>query len=91
MSRILVVEDSRTQSTVLKGTLESHGFEVTVAENGEAALEAIGRQPPHAVLTDLLDKRGPIYAMADFHVRSDAAPHGHTVDQILKALNECKA
>jgi CheY-like chemotaxis protein len=54
MSRILVVEDSRTQSTVLKGTLESHGFEVTVAENGVAALEAISRQAPHAVLTDLL-------------------------------------
>ena len=50
----------------------------------------IGKDP-RAVLTDLLDKRGPIYAMADFHVRSDAAPHGHTVDQILKALNECKA
>ncbi len=54
MSRILVVEDSRTQSTVLKGTLESHGFEVTVADNGAAALEAISRQAPHAVLTDLL-------------------------------------
>lgn len=54
MSRILVVEDSRTQSAFLKEILESHGFEVAAAEHGEAALVAIGRQPPHAVLTDLL-------------------------------------
>jgi CheY-like chemotaxis protein len=54
MSRILVVEDSRTQSMVLKGTLESHGYQVTVVEDGEAALAAIGQQPPHVVLTDLL-------------------------------------
>ncbi|MFM9964313.1 MAG: response regulator [Planctomycetaceae bacterium] len=54
MSRILIVEDSLTQSTLLKEALRSHGFEVTVAEDGAAALEAISRQPPHAVLTDLL-------------------------------------
>ena len=54
MSRILVVEDSRTQSAFLKETLESHGFNVAVAENGTAALDAIGRQTPHVVLTDHL-------------------------------------
>lgn len=54
MSRILVVEDSRTQSAFLKATLESHGFEVTVAEDGAIALETISRQLPHVVLTDLL-------------------------------------
>jgi CheY-like chemotaxis protein/anti-sigma regulatory factor (Ser/Thr protein kinase) len=54
MSRILVVEDSRTQGSVLKQVLESHGFEATVVSDGQAALEAIQRQPPHVVLTDLL-------------------------------------
>lgn len=54
MSRILVVEDSRTQDAFFKGVLESHGFEVTVVESGAAALEAIHRQPPHVVLTGLL-------------------------------------
>lgn len=44
---------------------------------------------PRAVLTDLAAKRAPIYAQADFHVRSDAAPHGATVDQIMKALSTC--
>lgn len=54
MSRILVVEDSHTQSVLLRGVLESHGFDVTVVEEGTAALEAITRQPPHVVVTDLL-------------------------------------
>lgn len=44
---------------------------------------------PRVVLTDLATKRAPIYAEADFHVRSDAAPHGATVDQIMKALSTC--
>jgi shikimate kinase len=44
---------------------------------------------PRAVLTELFEKRGPIYALADFHVRSDAAPHGRTVEQILKVLETC--
>jgi shikimate kinase len=46
---------------------------------------------PHVVLSELSEKRGPIYALADFHVRSDAAPHSSTVDQIMKALEACKA
>ena len=44
---------------------------------------------PHAVLSELSAKRGPIYALADFHVCSDAAPHSSTVDQIMKALIQC--
>lgn len=54
MSRILVVEDSQTQSVLLKGVLESHGFEVTVVEDGASALESMAWQPPHVVLTDML-------------------------------------
>lgn len=48
----------------------------------------IGKDP-RIVLTDLFEKRGPIYALADFHVQSDSAPHNRTVDQILKALKTC--
>lgn len=54
MSRILVVEDNRSQSMLLKRVLESQGFEVTLADEGVAALEAITRQPPHVVVTDML-------------------------------------
>ena len=44
---------------------------------------------PRIVMTELFSKRSPIYALADFRVCSDAAPHGKTVDQILKALELC--
>jgi shikimate kinase len=49
----------------------------------------IGKDP-RVVLTELSEKRGPIYAQADIHVRSDAAPHANTVDQIMKALSPCE-
>jgi shikimate kinase len=44
---------------------------------------------PKLVMTDLCEKRGPIYALADIRVCSDAAPHSTTVDQIMKALESC--
>ena len=44
---------------------------------------------PRVVMTELFAKRGPIYALADYRVCSDAAPHSKTVDQILKALEPC--
>lgn len=50
----------------------------------------IGKDP-RTVLSELAAKRAPIYAEADFHVRSDAAPHSQTVQQIVKALSSCAA
>jgi shikimate kinase len=44
---------------------------------------------PRIVMTELFAKRGPIYALADVKVCSDAAPHNKTVDQIMKALESC--
>jgi shikimate kinase len=48
----------------------------------------IGKDP-RQVLTDLAEKRNPIYALADIHVYSDTNPHTNTVDQILEALASC--
>jgi CheY-like chemotaxis protein len=53
MSRILVAEDSSTQAQQIQILLEEAGFEVEHAVNGLAALEAIGREAPDLVLTDL--------------------------------------
>jgi shikimate kinase len=44
-----------------------------------------------AVLRDLAAKRNPIYAEAPIHVGSRPAPHGATVDAILKALADYEA
>ena len=48
----------------------------------------IGKDP-RQVLTDLAEKRNPIYALSDIHVYSDTNPHTNTVDQILEALAKC--
>jgi shikimate kinase len=47
----------------------------------------IGRDPVE-VLTELGKVRGPIYAAANIHVRSDTSPHARTIDTILKALGQ---
>jgi PAS domain S-box-containing protein len=54
MSRILVVEDSRTQAEALRRVLENAGFEVAVAADGEQALGRIGANEFDLVLSDVL-------------------------------------
>jgi CheY-like chemotaxis protein len=53
MSRVLVVEDSRTQAQQIQFLLEEAGFQVELAGHGLEALAAIGRSPPDVVVTDL--------------------------------------
>jgi two-component system chemotaxis response regulator CheY len=52
MRTCLVVDDSRTVRLVARRMLESHGFAVEEAENGEAALAACRRHLPDCVLLD---------------------------------------
>jgi signal transduction histidine kinase len=52
--KILVVEDSRTQAEMLKNTLESHGYMVTVAENGKNALEILSMDNPDIIISDVV-------------------------------------
>ena len=53
MARIYVAEDSPTQAADIRQRLVSKGFEVEVFPNGVAALEAVKRDQPDLVLTDL--------------------------------------
>ncbi len=50
---ILVVDDDNYIRLFLKETLESKGYRVELAENGEEALAKIKSSPPDLVLTDL--------------------------------------
>ncbi|MBI1767306.1 MAG: response regulator [Bacteroidetes bacterium] len=52
-SRILVVEDDKTYSKLLQSTLTVEGFEVSVAENGNAALQRIAGEAFDLILTDV--------------------------------------
>ena len=53
MTRVLVAEDSRTQSLHIKAMLEQAGFDVCTAPNGAEALKLIPVFKPNVVLTDL--------------------------------------
>jgi two-component system response regulator HydG len=50
---VLIVDDSHDMVDVLRGYLVDHGFRVTSATDGEAAIKAFHRHSPDVVLTDL--------------------------------------
>jgi len=51
--RIVVAEDSRLQRRTWAGALRSDGFEVIEAEDGRLGLEAVRRERPDLLLTDV--------------------------------------
>ncbi len=51
---ILVVDDNHVQLKLARLQMESQGFQVDVASNARAALEALNSNPPEAVLSDIL-------------------------------------
>jgi signal transduction histidine kinase len=52
--RILIVEDSATQRQALEGLLESLGYDVSAAADGEQALDAIRREVFELVVSDVV-------------------------------------
>jgi type IV pilus assembly protein PilB len=50
--RVLIVEDDRTITSVVKYFLELEGYEVVVAENGLIGLKAAKRELPRVIVTD---------------------------------------
>lgn len=49
---ILVVEDEMINALLLKRLLKNAGYNVTVANNGSEAIQVLGKETFHAVLTD---------------------------------------
>ena len=54
VSNILVVDDEPSIGEVVTIYLQRAGYQVTVARDGQAALEAIEKQPPDLVVLDLM-------------------------------------
>lgn len=72
MKRILVVDDERQITRMLRASLQGSGYQVTVAENGLQALEKFREEKPDLVITDLampemtgIELTGAIRRMAD--------------------------
>ncbi len=53
-TRVLVIEDDETVRSVLHSFLNEKGFEVTIAEKGEAGLDQIRSEKFDLILTDLV-------------------------------------
>jgi len=51
---ILIVEDSLTQAMLLKHLLEEHGYRVTAANSGKAAIEALSGERPSLIISDIV-------------------------------------
>jgi twitching motility two-component system response regulator PilH len=54
MTRILVVDDSPTETHVLRSMLEQHGYQVNVAGDGESGMEMARRHKPDLILMDIV-------------------------------------
>ncbi|MFZ7124607.1 MAG: response regulator transcription factor [Desulfobacterales bacterium] len=52
--RILVVDDEPDFALLVQGNLEKEGFEVDVAYNGVEGLEKIRKNPPDAIVLDVM-------------------------------------
>jgi signal transduction histidine kinase/DNA-binding NarL/FixJ family response regulator len=52
-ARILIVEDTAVNQKVLAAILKRNGYQFDIAENGQQALEALGRQRYNLILMDV--------------------------------------
>jgi two-component system alkaline phosphatase synthesis response regulator PhoP len=52
--RILVVDDEPDFASIVQGNLEKEGFEVEVAYNGVEGREKVERNPPDAIVLDVM-------------------------------------
>lgn len=50
--RVLLVDDDRAIRTLYKSLLEKAGYNVTIADNGRAALEIVKTNPPQLIISD---------------------------------------
>lgn len=54
MARVLIVDDSPTETYKLSGMLEKHGHAVMTAETGEDGVAAAKKEQPDVVLMDIV-------------------------------------
>jgi two-component system response regulator AtoC len=70
MRRILVVDDEENIRLVLRTLLRKHGYDVEVAESGEAALAMVDSFGPDVILTDVrMPKMGGLDLLATLRAK----------------------
>ena len=81
--RILIVEDEVTLNEAYQLILEQQGYDVTVAFNGQEALEAAKKADPDLILLDL---RMPVMDGVEF-LRAYNAPKEHPKVKVVVFSN----
>jgi two-component system, NtrC family, response regulator AtoC len=76
MRRVLVVDDEENIRLVLRTLLKKHGYDVEIADSGEAALKALDSFDPDVILTDV---RMPKISGLDLLAALKAKQHPATV------------
>jgi twitching motility two-component system response regulator PilH len=54
VQKIMVVDDSPTECALIEGMLKRSGYEVLIANSGEAAVELSKTEQPHLILMDVV-------------------------------------
>ncbi|MDN3516103.1 response regulator [Aquisalimonas lutea] len=54
MTRVLIVDDSPTETHVLREMLEKHDYQVSVADNGEDGIKLAQNAAPDVILMDIV-------------------------------------
>ena len=54
MTKILVIDDEPEVRETIAMILESHGYQVVDAKDGDGGLEALGLESPDLIITDIL-------------------------------------
>jgi CheY-like chemotaxis protein len=62
--RLLIIEDNAQNAYLMRFLLESHGFAITVAEDGRAGIHAALAETPVAILLDIQLPEMDGYAVA---------------------------
>jgi twitching motility two-component system response regulator PilH len=54
MAKVLIIDDSPTETQLLSSIMEKHGFDVIAADNGEDGIKMAKREMPDVVLMDVV-------------------------------------
>jgi two-component system, NtrC family, response regulator AtoC len=74
MRRVLVVDDEENIRLVLRTLLKKHGYDVEVADSGEAALALVDSFGPDVILTDVrMPKMGGLDLLATLKAKQNPA------------------
>jgi adenylate cyclase len=83
---VLVVHDEEANRMLLRDPLETHGYEIVEAENGEQALQKVEQRPPDVILLDVMMPRMDGFEVCR-RLKNDART-AHIPVLIVTALSE---